>query len=50
VPCKIVRLTVGIVSVLEQGRVTGVLSEGPKTEGRGGRITQIQPVKYIYRQ
>jgi hypothetical protein len=39
---------VGIVSVLEQGRVTGVLSEGPKTEGRGGRIAQVQPVKYTY--
>jgi hypothetical protein len=39
---------VGIVSVLEQGRVTGVLSEGLKTEGRGGRIAQVQPVKYVY--
>jgi hypothetical protein len=37
---------VGIVSVLEQGRVTGVLLEGPETEGHSGRIAQVQPVKY----
>ena len=38
-------MLVGIASVLEQGRVTSNPPVDPETEGRGGRIAQVEACK-----